>query len=79
MINEFISVHSWLLLVSLFIRFFREIQYCEFSIKVLCGPVVCLSGVDFIAEITNHLSCVINTNHGTPSFPLFVVPDSSVL
>ncbi len=44
-----------------------------------CGFIVCLRGVDFIAEIADHLSRVINANHGTPSFLLFVVPDASVL
>ena len=46
---------------------------------MLCGLVVSFCGVDLIAEITDNLSCVINANHGTPSFLLFVVPDASVL
>ena len=64
-----IGVHSWLI---------GEIQYCEFAVVFFCGFIVCLSGVNFIAEITDHLSCVINANHGPPSFLLFVVPDTSV-
>ena len=46
---------------------------------LFCRPVVCYCGVDFIAETADHLSCVINANHGTPSFLLFVVPDAAVL
>ena len=41
--------------------------------------IVCFCGVDFVAEIADNLSRVINANHGTPSFLLFVVPDAPVL
>ena len=65
--------------VNYFLRVIREIQYCELAVVFFCSFIVCLAGVDFIAEITDYLSCVINANHGAPSFLLFVIPDTSVL
>ena len=57
----------------------RKIQDSELAVVFFGGFVVCLGGVDFFAEIADNLPCVINANHGTPSFLLFVIPDSSVL
>jgi hypothetical protein len=45
---------------------------------LFCGCVVCLCGVDFVAEAADNLLLVINGNHGSPSFLLFVVPDAPV-
>ena len=46
---------------------------------LFCGSVIRLGGVDFIAEIADYLLFVVNADHGTPSFLLFVVPYAPVL
>ena len=44
-----------------------------------CGLVVCTPGSFFAVVIAELLSFVVNSNHGPPSFLLFIVPDAPVL
>jgi hypothetical protein len=60
------------------IRVPGEIQDCERAVMLFCGFVISLCGVDFVAEIADDLPRVIEADHGTPSFLLFVVPDAPV-
>jgi hypothetical protein len=56
-----------------------KIEDSEFFVVLFCGFIVCLCGVDFVAEITDLLSPSINDDCGSPFFGLPVIPDASVL